>query len=222
MYATGEKGQSLLTRRDFRWIAIGLIAFCLYDYWDISQHKVPQNTVTFAPDPRFRGVLNLFVESGPPLMKFQIDLDAGQGVSRPNNGENPDPALPVQCGRDPHGDRRDLPSPNGAFFISCELTDAITVKQADGSLLNSHVFAPGSGIDSEAWAPDSSAIVVLTRRTRTDFYSPRGFLRLFSGHPIELSTYRVFLFSPENDHVKEIPVLTRSLEGAWAAVGWVK
>jgi hypothetical protein len=86
----------MLTRRDFRWIAIGLVAFCLYDYWDISQHKVPQNTVTFAPDPRFRG------------------------------------------------------------------------------------------------------------------------------HPIELTTYRIFLFSPQDDHVKEIPVLTRSLEGAWAAVGWVK
>ena len=214
----------MLTRRDFRWIAIGLVAFCLYDYWDFSQHTVPQNTVTFAPDPRFRGVLNLFVQSGSPLMKFQIDLDAGQGVSHPNNGENPDPTLPVQCGRDPHtqADRRDLPSPSGAFFISCEFTDAITVKKADGSLVDSHVFVPGAEIDSEAWAPDSSAIAVLTKKTKTNFYTPRGMLRLFSGHPIELTTYRVFLLSPQNDHVKEIPVLTRPLEGAWAAVGWVK
>ena len=212
----------MLTRRDFRWIAIGLLAFFLYDRWDISQHEVPRNPFSFAPDPRFRGVLNLFLESGPPLMKFQIDLDAGQGVSRPNNGDSPDPALQVQCGRDPQGYRRHVPSPNGAFFISCDFTDAITVKKADGSLLDSHVFVPGSGIDSGAWAPDSSAVVVLTKRTRTDFYSPRGFLRLFSGHPIELTTYRLFLLSPQDNHVKEIPVLTRSLEGAWAAVSWVK
>ena len=44
----------MLTRRDFRWIAIGLLAFFLYDRWDISQHQVPQKTFTFAPDPRFR------------------------------------------------------------------------------------------------------------------------------------------------------------------------
>ena len=212
----------MLTRRDFRWIAIGLLAFFLYDRWDISQHQVPQKTFTFAPDHRFRGVLNLFLESGPPLMKFQIDLDAGQGVSHPNNGENPDPALPAQCAKDPQAYRRQLPSPNGAFFISCESSDAITVKKADGSLLNSHVFVPGSVTYSEAWAPDSSAVVVLTKKTHTDFYSPRGMLRLFSGHPIELTTYRVFLLSPQDDHVKEIPVLRRSLEGAWAAVGWVK
>src|SRR5260370_29057590 len=126
----------MVTWRDFQWIGIGLLAFFLYDRWDISQHEVPRNTFAFAPDPRFRGVLNLFVESGPPLMKFQIDLDAGQAVSHPNNGENPDPTLPVQCGRDPHtqADRRDLPSPNGAFFISCEFTDAITLQKADGSL----------------------------------------------------------------------------------------
>jgi hypothetical protein len=115
-----------------------------------------------------------------------------------------------------------LPSPNGAFFISCEFTDAITIKKADGSLLDSHVFVSGFAIDSEAWAPDSTGVVVLTRRTKTDFYSPRGMLRLFSGHPIELTTYRMFLLSPQDKYVKEIPVLRRSLEGAWAAVGWMK
>jgi hypothetical protein len=212
----------VLTRRDLRWIAIGLLAFVLYDYWDTSQHQVPRERFIFTPDPRFQGVLNLFVESGLPLMKFQIDLDTGQAVSHPNNGDTPDPPLPCQCDTDPQRGRRRLPSPNGAFFISCEFTDAITIKNADGSLLDSHAFVPGFAIDSAAWAPDSSAVVVLTKRTKTDFYTPRGMLRLFSGHPIQLTTYRIFLLSPQDNHVKEIPVLRRSLEGAWAAVGWVK
>lgn len=152
MRYTLHRSQGIMTRRDFRWIAIGLLAFVLYDRWDISQHEVPRNTFTFTPDLRFRGVLNLFVESGPPLTKFRIDLDDGQGDSHPNTDENPDPPLQRQCGKDPQGDRRHLLSPNGAFFISCDFTDAITVKNADGSLLNSHVFVPASRIDSQAWA----------------------------------------------------------------------
>ena len=219
----------MLMRRDLRWIAAGLLAFVIYDRWDISQHEVRENTFTFAPDPHFRGVLNLFVQSGSPLMKYEINLNNGQGVPHPNNSENANPPLQRQCSREvyPPKSRRSLPSPDAAFAISCDslpgsLPSAITVTRADGSLLDSHGFSLGFSIDYVAWAPGSSAVAVLAKRTRTDLYTPRGMLRLFSGHPIELTTYKVFLVAPQDHLLKEIPVPTHSLEEAWAAVDWVK
>jgi hypothetical protein len=200
-----------------------------------SLHSTEAVEAGFAPDPLFKGQVAIRVIerlAGPERdLNYLVDLDHGN-ISASAYSEGSGKTLSPGGRIDDCSFRKEVEiiAPNGELVADC------TIASTDGKSLGYHVrirneesnetvseWAEEKGweIVGIVWSTDSSSIAVLSEKERLDF-GLLGLISMTAGHPIQLETLRVTLFSVQPSHELKLPVIRKNSPDAWARIDWIQ
>jgi hypothetical protein len=180
-------------------------------------HTVHEARLSFAINSIFNGTLKIAIAaSGQSLTTTAMNLNAGRGITSTDSEWVR--SRPPNCGST-YNTLSALPSPDGMLSIPCGWIDTLVIKGSHGEDIPSPKFVPHARIRDVVWSPDSKSIAILVEESKSEFFSRQGLLSLILGlQPLQLTHYRLFLYSPKFGASEELPLPSEYIQGAWAAM----
>jgi hypothetical protein len=158
--------------------------------------------------------------SGASYERIIVDLDRRQLAVTP--AQTPTGKLPLGAHIDKTEHCNELISPNGNFVVSCSKVpqgpvQIIVKDRRTGKELLSSEESNGVSLAGIAWAPDSTAIAILTKR---EHYGKNPIMYAI-GHPVPYMSFSLLVRSLGGSTLS-VSDLRKDVAYGWAAIEWAQ